>query len=277
MSSPPATVPFDLLSPTERPYFDRFGDGLVVVLPAQRPGPGGWGQGGPPHGGAWVHVGENGKVRAFTGKVEVGQGTRTALSLLVAEELRLPLSSVDLTMGDTDVCPWDMGTFGSRSMPDAGEHLRVTSAAAHTVLIQLAATALGVAPGELELSDGEARTKGEKNGPAVSYGVLVKGLRRVEVVPPSTRPVPPSDWTRAGRPTVNLGAREVVTGARPSDTSDLHPPGMLHGKFLFAPSFGAKLLRVDLTRARTIPGVTVVQEGDFVGVAAPGWPRPRPP
>ena len=268
MSPPPAIVPFDLLSPSERPYFDRFGDGLVVVLPARRPDSGGWGRDGPPHGGAWVHLGEDGTARAFTGKVEVGQGTRTALSLLVAEELRLPLSSVDLTMGDTDVCPWDMGTFGSRSMPDAGEHLRRTAAAAHAILVELAATALGVAPAEVELTDGQARRKGEKEARTVSYGGLVKGLRRVEVVPPSTRPVPPSEWTRAGRPTVNLGAREVVTGAR-EYTSDLHPPGVLHGKLLFAPSQGAKLLRADLSRARAIPGVTVVQDGDFVGVAAP--------
>ena len=113
-----ATAPFDLLAPGDRPYFDRLGPGLVVVLPAERPGAGDWGRGGPPHGGAWIHLGEDGRAHAFIGKVEVGQGTRTALSLLIAEELHLPLSAVELTMGDTDACPWDMGTFGSRSMPD---------------------------------------------------------------------------------------------------------------------------------------------------------------
>jgi CO/xanthine dehydrogenase Mo-binding subunit len=261
-------VPFDLLPPTERAYFDRFGDGLVVVLPAQRPSAEGWGRGGPPHGGAWIHLGEEGMARAFTGKVEVGQGTKTALSLLVAEELRLPLGLVELTMGDTDVCPWDMGTFGSRSMPDAGEHLRTTGAAARTFLLEIAAAKLEVAVRDLDFSDGRVWVKGTESSHSVGFGELVKGLRRVEMVPPSTQPVPPSEWTRAGRPTTNLGGREVVTGSR-QYTSDLHLPGMLYGKVLFPPAYGAKLRHVDLSRAQALPGVTAVHEGDFVAVAAP--------
>jgi len=261
-------VPFDLLPPTERAYFDRWGDGLVVVLPSHPPGPGGWGRDGPPHGGAWIHVGEDGKARAFTGKVEVGQGTRTALSLLVAEELRLPLSSVELTMGDTDVCPWDMGTFGSRSMPDAGEHLRLTGAAARGFLLEIAATKLEIAPKDLECSDGQVWAKGMKGSRSVAYAELVHGLRRVETVPPSAQPTPPSAWTRAGHPTSNLGGREVVTGTR-QYTSDLHPPGLMHGNVLFPPSKGAKLRVVDLSGAQAMPGVVTVHEGDLVAVAAP--------
>ena len=268
MSPVMKVVPFDLLPPTERPYFDRFGNGLVVVLAAQRPGPSGWGAGGPPHGGAWIHLGEDGKARAFTGKVEVGQGTRTALSLIVAEELRLPLSAVELTMGDTDVCPWDMGTFGSRSMPDAAQHLRTTGAAARALLGRLAASRLGVPATEVELVEGEARGRGPASSSTVGYGELVKGLRRVELVPPDTRPGPPSEWTKAGHPVQDVGSRDVVTGAR-QYTSDLHPPGLLYGKVLFPPTFGAKLRTVDLAPARALPGVVAIQEGDRVAVASP--------
>ena len=266
------TVPFDLQPVEERPYFERFGPGVVVVLPPQRPGPSGWGRSGPPHGGAWIHLGEDGRARAFIGKVEVGQGTRTALSLLIAEELRLPLPSVELTMGDTDLCPWDMGTFGSRSMPDAGEHLRATGAAGRGVLIELAALRLGVPPGEVALRDGTARS-GTGAGP-IGYGELVKGLRRIETVAPGARPTPPTEWTHAGRPAVDPGARDIVTGAR-RYTSDLHLPGMLYGKLLFPPAFGSKLRKVDLSRARALPGVTVVHEGEFVGVAAPSLAEAR--
>jgi len=266
--SPPKVVPFDLLPPTQRPYFDRFGNGLVVVLAAQGPGPSGWGAGGPPHGGAWIHIGEDGKARAFTGKVEVGQGTRTALSLVVADELRLPLSAVELTMGDTDVCPWDMGTFGSRSMPDAAQHLRLTGTAARDVLLRLAADHLGVGPGEVELVDGRARPRGKPASSAVAYGEVVKGLRRIDLVPPNTQPEPPSRWTVAGHPSPDVGSRDVVTGAR-RYTSDLHLPGMLHGKVLFPPTSGAKLRQVDLGPARAIPGVVAVHEGELVAVAAP--------
>ncbi|MGA8710607.1 MAG: molybdopterin cofactor-binding domain-containing protein [Thermoplasmata archaeon] len=264
----PPSSPFDRISPAERPYFDRLGNGLVVVLPPQAPGPGGWGRGGPPHGGAWIHLGEDGRARAFTGKADVGQGTRTALSLLVAEELCLPLSAVELTMGDTDVCPWDMGTFGSRSMPDAAQHLRLTGAATRKVLLELAAATLGLDPKDVELSEGQARGSGRGHSRSVTYGDLVQGLRRVEVVPASTQPLPPSDWTRAGHPSPNLGGVEIVTGAR-QYTSDLHPAGMLHGKILFPPSYGAKLRRVDLSRAQAMSGVTAVHEGDFIAVAAP--------
>jgi CO/xanthine dehydrogenase Mo-binding subunit len=268
MSPSSAVQPFDRLAPTERPFFDRWGNGLVVVLPGRRPGSSEGGRGGPPTGGAWVHLGEDGRVRAFIGKVEVGQGTRTALSLLVAEELAVPLPLVDLTMGDTDVCPWDMGTFGSRSMPDAGEHLRAVGAAARAVMLELAAARFGTPPDQVELGDGCARTRGSSDAQSVAFGDLVRGFRRVELVPPNVRPIPPPEWVRAGRPRGNLGGRDIVTGAR-EYTSDLRPPGMLHGKVLFPPSYGAKLVHIDLSGARALPGVTAIHEGDFIGVAAP--------
>lgn len=271
MSGPATGVPYDLAGPQQRDYFARFGDGLVVVLPAQRPGETGWGRGGPPSGGAWIHVGADGKVRAFSGKVEVGQGTRTALALHVAEELRVPLEAVEMIMGDTDLSPWDMGTFGSRSMPDAGEALRLTAASARTALRGLAAAQLGVPPESVELADGEARAAAPASGPPVRYGDLLRGVRRLETVDPSVRPLPASGWTVAGHAAVASDGRDVVTGAR-RYTSDLHPPGMLYGKRLFPPSFGATLRSVDLRAARALPGVTVVHEGEFVGVAAADLP-----
>lgn len=268
MSAARGPVPFDLAPPGAADWFGRYGPGLVAVLPAQRPGPGSGGRSGPPHGGAWLHVGEDGAVRAFTGKVEVGQGTRTALSLLVAEELGIAPAAVDLTMGDTDVCPWDMGTFGSRSMPDAGEHLRATAAAARRVLRELAAARLGVAPEAIDLRDGRASVRGESAANSVAVGDLVGGLRRVETALPTERPVPPTAWSRAGRAAATLGGESVVTGAR-QYTSDLSLPGMLHGKLLSPPIPDARLLSVDVSVAQAMPGVTVVREGDLVGVAAP--------
>ena len=66
---------------------------------------------------AWLHIGENGEITVFTGKVEVGQNIRTSLSQAVAEELRVPLSSIRMVMGDTQLVPFDMGTFGSCMIP----------------------------------------------------------------------------------------------------------------------------------------------------------------
>ena len=83
-------------------------------------------------------------VTAFTGKVDVGQDNRTALSMIVADELRVSPRAVRLAMGDTDLCPADPGTFGSRSLPDAGQDLRVCAASAREVLVGLAARRLRV-------------------------------------------------------------------------------------------------------------------------------------
>ena len=101
--------PWDLSPPAEREWFEILGDGLVVVWP-------------PPDGagGAWVHVSPSGTVTAFTGKVDVGQDNRAAFRLLVAEELVVDPGTVQIVQGDTDLCPWDQGTFGSRSLPEAG-------------------------------------------------------------------------------------------------------------------------------------------------------------
>jgi aerobic-type carbon monoxide dehydrogenase small subunit (CoxS/CutS family) len=140
--------PWDLTGPQQRDYFDVLPEGLVVVRePGKTPGRPEASDGWTTSTGAWLHVGTDGTVTAFTGKVDVGQDNRTALSLRVAEELRVSLAAVRLVMGDTDVCPFDLGTFGSRSMPDAGEHLRRTAASARECLLGLAAARWNVAPG----------------------------------------------------------------------------------------------------------------------------------
>ena len=102
--------PWDLSEPGDREWFEPLGDGLVVVWPP--PSAGGWAMSG----GAWLHLAPSGLVTAFSGKVDVGQDNRTAFRLLVAEELDVPVGHVHIVAGDTDVCPYDMGTFGSRSM-----------------------------------------------------------------------------------------------------------------------------------------------------------------
>ena len=79
---------------------------------------------------AWIHIGEDGKVTVYTGKVEVGQNIRTSLSKLVAEELMVPISSITMIMGDTDLVPYDRGTYGSLTTPQMGSQLRKAAATA---------------------------------------------------------------------------------------------------------------------------------------------------
>jgi CO/xanthine dehydrogenase Mo-binding subunit/aerobic-type carbon monoxide dehydrogenase small subunit (CoxS/CutS family) len=224
-------APWDLVATDRRDYFDVLGDGAVFVLPPPAAAPGVWAR----TGGAWLHVDAAGTVTAFTGKVEVGQGTRRALRLIVAEELETALGNVRLVMGDTDLCPWDIGTFGSMSMPTAASDLQRVAAAAR---------------------------EGLSRGPE-----LEPGMRRAEVVEHDVRLTPATDWHLAGHD-VARGDPAAVTGAK-RFTSDLSRPGMGHARILRPPQFGANLRFADVAVARAMPGVTVVVDGDFVGVVAP--------
>ncbi|HJY92217.1 MAG TPA: molybdopterin cofactor-binding domain-containing protein, partial [Candidatus Acidoferrum sp.] len=111
---------------------------------------------------AWLHIGENGDITVFTGKVEVGQNIRTSLSQGVAEELRVPLDSVHLVMGDTQLVPFDMGTFGSRTTPTMNLQLRRVSAAARDALIAIAAKQWNRDPAHLSAADGKILEAGSQ-------------------------------------------------------------------------------------------------------------------
>ena len=256
--------PWDRAPVAEREYFEIFGPGIVSVLPARAEGAsrGGW---SPPSGGAWVHVGEDGTVHAFTGKVEVGQGTQAALARVVSAALDVPAAQIDLRMGDTDLCPWDLGTFGSRSMPDAGPALYAAALGAGEVLRELAARRTGGRPEAFELHDGSVRPTGSTSG--TSFAELVRGesiVREASSVDPQAL-APPSH--RAGRPSPDPLADDLVTGHR-QFVSDVSRPGMLHGAVLWPPVRGATLLEADSASAERLPGVAIVRDGAFVGAVA---------
>jgi isoquinoline 1-oxidoreductase len=203
-------------------------------------------------------------VTAFSGKVDVGQDNTTAFRLLVAEELRVTLSSVHMVMGDTDYCPFDWGTFGSRSMPDAGEALRRAAAGARQLLLGLAARRFDVPVSALAAAGGtvEAGTAG-----SVGYGALVEGLQIVEVLGSEPALTPPSEWQIAGRAGQASPRRDAVAGTR-TFGSDLVRPGMLYGAVLRPPGPEAQLRRLDTTVAEHLPGVMVVRQDQFAGVVA---------
>jgi nicotinate dehydrogenase subunit B len=215
---------------------------------------------------AWLHVAGDGAVTVYTGKVEVGQGIRTSLAQEVAEELRTRLASIRLVMGDTDLTPFDMGTFGSMSTPQMGTHLRKLGAATRELLLTLAADAWKAGRAGLTASDGRVReTGGERRA---GYGELVVGARRTERVRGDVSLTPARQWVTAGASAPKTGAREVVTG-RHRYVSDLRLPGMLFGKVLRPPSVGARLVAVETSGAGAVPGAVVARAAGFVGVAAP--------
>jgi nicotinate dehydrogenase subunit B len=261
-AAPP--VPWELGAKDAESFFRLLPDGLVTVAGADESaaGTGDWGR--PDD--AWVHVGSDGSITAFTGKVEAGQGTRTALALLVAEELAVPADSVRLVMANTDISPYDLGTFGSRSMPYAAPPLRAAAAAARDWLVAAAARRFGISAAGLTVSGG--LVAGPDGAPSAGYGELLAGVRHVERVP-ADRPVTPArQWRAAGHPARALGGAAVVTG-RKLFPSDLSLEGMLHGCVLRPPAHGAVLRSADTSAAAALPTATVVSEAGWHGVVAP--------
>ncbi|HEY3120094.1 MAG TPA: molybdopterin cofactor-binding domain-containing protein [Vicinamibacteria bacterium] len=218
---------------------------------------------------AWLHIGEDGAITVYTGKVEVGQNARTSLTQAVAEELRAPVESIRLVMGDTDLTPFDAGTFGSRTTPAMAPQLRKVAATAREMLKELAAREWGVEPSALVVADGQV-TDGRGRRVA-SFGALSKGQKLVRAVPGEVPLTPAERWTVAGHDLRKVDGRDVVTGAH-RYTSDQALPGLWHGRVLRPPSVGASLASLDTSAAQAMSGVVVVRDGDFVGVAAARMP-----
>jgi isoquinoline 1-oxidoreductase len=247
--------------------------GVVVALlvapesEAQRPRGGrrGFGPALPGDIGAWLHIAEDGAVTAYTGKVEVGQNIRTSLTQVVAEELRTPVASVRLLMGDTDRVPFDMGTFGSRTTPTMARHLRRVAAATRELLLDLAAEKTKLDRGKFTVANG--KVTGPEGKSDFHFGQLTRGKKLVKVVGEDISTTPADKWTVEGTSVAKVDGKAFVTGAH-AYASDVRRPGMLYGKVLRPPAFKAKLVSVQTRDAEGKPGVKVVRDGDFVGVVA---------
>lgn len=204
----------------------------------------------------------DGSVTALSGKMEYGQGLRAAYPRLVAEELGIAPACVRVILGDTDVVPWDMGTFGSMSVEMDGLELRRAAAFARSVLVARAAERLRRPAAELAVDDGTVVCT--TDGRALTFADLTAGAPITGEVPESVAFASPTPTCPDGPP----DALDLVTG-RAQFAGDVRLPGMLHGHVLHPARHGAKLCAVDRDAAMAVPGVVaVVVEGDFAGVVA---------
>ncbi len=214
---------------------------------------------------AWLHIGEDGRVTAFTGKVEIGQNIRTSLAQTVADELHVSFESVTMVTADTALTPFDFGTVGSRSMPTMAPQLRRAASAARDLLVAAAAKEWNVGAEGLTTADGKVTDPA--TGRSLDYGELARGKALAQNLPAEDPVTSPDHWTVAGKSVPKKDARSFVTGEH-QYTPDLRRPGMLYGKVVRPPSFGATLTSCDTKGAQGMPGVIVVRDGDFIGVAA---------
>src|SRR5499433_165126 len=215
---------------------------------------------------AWLHISGDGAITVYTGKVEMGQNIRTSLSQQVAEELRVPISAITLVMGDTDLTPFDMGTFGSRTTPYMGPQLRRVAANAREVLLDRAAEQWQAVRSTLVVSDGKITNPATKQ--TLYYGELSRGRQLVKLISAEAALESPTEWRIAGTEVPKVDGRDFVTG-RHQYTSDINRPGMLYGKVLRPSGFKASLTSIETGLLKNNGGVTVVHNGNFVGVAAP--------
>ena len=213
---------------------------------------------------AFLRIGEDGRVSCFTGKAELGQGIITSLAQMLADELEVSLDSVDMVMGDTDLCPWDMGTFGSMTTRFFGPPLREAAAKARAVLMELAAEYLQTPLKKLKAKDGVIFDKTQSKN-KVTYGQLTKGKKIAKKLERKATLETVSEFTIIGKPASRTDAPEKVTG-KAMFAGDIRLPGMLYARILRPPAHGAKIKSVDTSAAEKIKEVRVVKDGDLIAV-----------
>jgi nicotinate dehydrogenase subunit B len=241
---------------------------------------------------AWIRVDADGRITVFTGKAELGQGIKTALIQVAAEELDVPPAALKLVTADTGRTPNEGVTAGSHSMQDSGTAILNAAANVRGLLIQAAAARWGVSPASVATT-GDGRLKA-LDGRVLGYGPVASGLSlHIQATP---------DWPRRagahraiGKDLARVDIPAKVSGGQ-AYVQDLRLPGMLHARVVRGPSDGTRLQPADIAAVQAMPGVVkVVRNGAFLAVVAerqwtaiqamrtlqrPGWTRtdaPIPP
>jgi isoquinoline 1-oxidoreductase len=258
-SNPPAQLTLD-----RRDFVKLLGGGIIVFFAVDASESMAQGRNYPTDLNAYLRIGEDGRVTVYSGKIEMGQGIVTSLAQEAADELGVALESIDMIMGDTDLCPYDNGTYGSMSTRFFGPALRTAAAEARAVLLELASERLKVPKDSLGVENGAAFVTSQPKI-RIAFGELARGqkiTRRLEGKAP-TKSV--SEFKIMGKPTKRRDALEKVTG-KAKYAGDVRLPGMLYARILRPPAHGATLKNLDASQAEKIPGVAVVKEDGLVAV-----------
>jgi isoquinoline 1-oxidoreductase len=216
---------------------------------------------------AYLRINEHGTITLLTGKVEFGQGIRTGFAQLAAEELSVPFEAVDVIMGKTDEAPFDIGTFGSLSTRLTGPRIRQAGAAMRNWLLELGAEELGVEVDEVKL-EGGAVVSAADSSKRVEYAALAVGKQSARELDPDVRLKESVDFTVIGQSIPRPDVNDKVNGTAKFGI-DAAIDGMVWGKIVRRPAFGATLENVDFSKAEGMEGVVgTFHDGDFAGLAA---------
>lgn len=254
---------------TRRAFFRLFGGGIFIffntwdILGAifRQPGPR---RELPTDFNAFLRIGEDGMVTGYTGKIEMGQGPITSLAQMLADELDVRYDQVTMVMGDTDLCPWDRGTFGSLTTRSFGIPWRAAAAEARGVLLKLGSEHLEVPVAQLEVKEGIIIDK-KNNKNKISYAQLTGGKKIEHYLDHKPAVKKYTDFKIMGKPYLREDSGLKVTG-QAKYAGDYHQPGMRYASILRPPSHGATLISVDTSEAEKINGISVIRDGELIAV-----------
>ncbi len=251
-----------------RDFLKKMGGGVIVVFSIGKLSLfEGWGQNSTEEElnfNAYLRVKENGRVDCYTGKIEMGQGVNTSLAQVLAEELEISIYSVDMIMGDTELCPYDAGTWGSLTTRFADPVIRAAAAEAREILIDLAADHFGMDKSSLKAVDG---TVFVKNEPAkkVTYAELTKGQKIIQTLKNKPEIKKHKDFKIIGKPFISLDAEAKVTG-KAKYAGDIKLPDMVYASIVRPSVFGSKKLKVDASKLAGFKGAELVEYNNLVAV-----------
>ena len=215
---------------------------------------------------AWIRFNCDETITLFTGKVELGQDIKTSVAMIGADELDVSLERIQIVTADTAQSPDEGYTVSSMSLETTGNAIRYATAEARQIALSVAHEELEAPLERLVVDDGTISDPA--TGRSVTYWDLFGGKRFGQRVSGSGRPKGPEAYKIVGRPVERLDLLAKVTGAA-HFVHDLDLPGMVHGRVVRPPTYGARLTSLDEGAVLEMPGVIqVVRDGSFVGIIA---------
>ncbi|GAA0879743.1 xanthine dehydrogenase family protein molybdopterin-binding subunit [Algoriphagus jejuensis] len=214
---------------------------------------------------SWIRLDAEGYLTVLSGKQELGQGIKTALIQIAAEELDIEPARCRIINADTGQTVNEGFTAGSNSVEGSGKAIRNAAAEARLYLFKLAAQKWNTSQESLSVANGIIKSK---KGDEISYWKLLEGKFIEEKISGEAVPKNPSQHKYVGQPLKRDDIRKMVSGES-HFVHDLRMPGMVHARILFPPSYQDKLSSIDLSQVESMPGVLkVIQNGSFLAVVA---------
>jgi nicotinate dehydrogenase subunit B len=214
---------------------------------------------------SWIRIDADGRITAFTGKAEIGQGFKTAFQQIAAEQLDVPFESLKVVTADTSLTANEGYTSGSQSMQNSGTAILNAAAQVREILVAEAARRLELPMENLRTENGAVVSP---DGQRLAYGDLVGADMLHVQAQPKSKLKDPSTFKVMGQPIPRVDIPAKVTGGA-AYVQDMRLPGMVHARVVRPPSYGAQLTDLDTSAVEKLPGVVkVVRDGNFLAVVA---------